>query len=203
MLLKGGSSESMTFFSGSDILDREDFEFTEGDVVRSNVNGIPTINFSERIRHLLAFPSVVLAWIRFPRLSGFLYKRRVLKDIGSSVGKVAQLDLKIDNKTRDANYLDSKRHSVVLFKENYYSNLIFKGHGSEGKSGRGIVGVSLNRTIWEKGGHFKNTITSRIPLLEAMSSMANLINSQVELGADVDIRNTEGQIGGVDTPLVH
>ncbi|MBA0662433.1 hypothetical protein Goklo_006556 [Gossypium klotzschianum] len=53
MLLKGGSFESMTIFSGSDILDIEDFEFTERDVVKSNVNGIPTINFSERIRHLL------------------------------------------------------------------------------------------------------------------------------------------------------
>ncbi|MBA0839445.1 hypothetical protein Goarm_005167, partial [Gossypium armourianum] len=105
-------------FLGSDILDIEDFEFTEGDVVKSTVNGIPTINFSERIRHILvkdmdttmpwmldfnpskAFPSLVLAWIQFSRLSGFLYKRRVLEDIGSLVSKVARLDLKTDSKTR-------------------------------------------------------------------------------------------------------
>ncbi|PPD78973.1 hypothetical protein GOBAR_DD24096 [Gossypium barbadense] len=30
---------------GSDILDGDDFEFTEGDVVHSNVNRTPTINF--------------------------------------------------------------------------------------------------------------------------------------------------------------
>ncbi|PPD82198.1 hypothetical protein GOBAR_DD20870 [Gossypium barbadense] len=119
MLLKGGSFESMTVFSSSDILDIKDFEFTEGDVVKSNVNGIPTINFSERIRHLLvkdmdttmpwmldfnpskAFPNLVLAWIQFSRLSGFLYKRRVLEDIGSLVSKVARVDLKTDSKTRE------------------------------------------------------------------------------------------------------
>ncbi|KAG8490882.1 hypothetical protein CXB51_014718 [Gossypium anomalum] len=110
---------------GSDILDREDFEFTEGDVMRSNVNGIPTINFSKQIRHLLvkdmnttvAFPSVVLAWIQFPGPLGFLYKRRVLEDIGSSVGKVAWLDLKIDNKiggrfTRMVVYVDLEKSLI-------------------------------------------------------------------------------------------
>ncbi|MBA0772008.1 hypothetical protein Gotri_007452, partial [Gossypium trilobum] len=46
-----------------------------------------------------AFPSVVLTWIRFPGLPGFLYKRKVLEQIGSLVGKVARLDLKPDNRT--------------------------------------------------------------------------------------------------------
>ncbi|MBA0804771.1 hypothetical protein Gohar_004338 [Gossypium harknessii] len=103
----------MIFSLGSDILDGEDFEFREGDVVQSNVNGIPTIDFLERIQHLLvkdmvplwdyemvvfghyltvqpwivdfnpskAFPSVVLTWIRFPGLPGFLNKRKVLEQI--------------------------------------------------------------------------------------------------------------------------
>ncbi|MBA0701821.1 hypothetical protein Goari_026844 [Gossypium aridum] len=130
MLLKGGSFESMTVFSGSDILDIEDFEFTEGDVVKSNVNDIPTINFSERIRHLLVKDIDTTMVVKFlgrnfcystllnrisniwkpsqlfhlidmeNRLSGFLYKRRVLQDIGSLVRKVARLDLKTDSKTR-------------------------------------------------------------------------------------------------------
>ncbi|MBA0574818.1 hypothetical protein Golob_027597, partial [Gossypium lobatum] len=334
----------------------EDFDLTERDVVKPNVNDIPTINFSERIRHLLvkdmdttmAFPSLVLAWIQLSRLSGFLYKRSVLEDIGSLVSKVARLDLKTDSKTRgrlirmavyvdldkslisqvlvndkfqmvefealsavyfscgryghvkglcpsemvdsnlpndhidsngsqdpkdnsgleknaaedenfglalgkstgqwvtnsrlstscihgncspnsldwvlekpnnvgssksknselsvnsflvqDVNSLDSKRYSVILFKENNYPNIIPKRRGSERKSERGYVRVSLNRTIWEKEGCFKNTGTFLIPFMQAMSSLENLINSQVELGADVDVRNTEGQIGGVDTP---
>ncbi|PPD79375.1 hypothetical protein GOBAR_DD23701 [Gossypium barbadense] len=46
-----------------------------------------------------AFPSVVLTWIRFPGLPGLLYKRKVLEQIGSLVGKVARLHLKPDNRT--------------------------------------------------------------------------------------------------------
>ncbi|MBA0877292.1 hypothetical protein Goshw_024608 [Gossypium schwendimanii] len=330
MLLKGGSFESMTIFLGSDILDIEDFEFTEGDIVKSNVNDIPTINFSERIRHLLV-KDMDTTMIQLSRLSGFLYKRRVLEDIGSLVSKVARLDLKTDSKTRGrltrmAVYVDLDKSlisqvlvndkfqkvefealSAVCFSCGRYGHVkglcpsemvesnLPNGVGSgdlkiidhidsngsqdpkdnsglekngaedenfglalgkstgqwvtnsrpstscihsncspnsldwvlekpnnvgssksknselsvnsflvqERKSERGYVRVSLNRTIWEKGGCFKNTRTFLIPLLEAMSSLANLINSQVELGADVDVRNTEGQIGGVDTPPAH
>ncbi|PPS18211.1 hypothetical protein GOBAR_AA02364 [Gossypium barbadense] len=36
-----------------DSIYEEDFSFMEGDITRSTVNGIPTINFSERIQHIL------------------------------------------------------------------------------------------------------------------------------------------------------
>ncbi|MBA0626805.1 hypothetical protein Godav_004406 [Gossypium davidsonii] len=122
MLLKGGSFESMTIFSGSDILDIEDFEFTERDVVKSNVNGIPTINFSERIRHLLVKDVDTTMVVKLlgrnigystllNRISNIWkpsqlfhlidVENRVLEDIGSLVSKVAQLDLKTDSKTRE------------------------------------------------------------------------------------------------------
>ncbi|MBA0715585.1 hypothetical protein Golax_014475, partial [Gossypium laxum] len=53
MLLKRGSSGSMTLSSNSEILDGDDFEFTERDIVRSNVNGIQIIDFLEQIWYLL------------------------------------------------------------------------------------------------------------------------------------------------------
>lgn len=40
MLLKRGSFGSMTLFSNSEILNGDDFEFTERDIVRSDINGI-------------------------------------------------------------------------------------------------------------------------------------------------------------------
>ncbi|PPS13058.1 hypothetical protein GOBAR_AA07592 [Gossypium barbadense] len=43
-LLNGILPRLMTSL-GSDILDGDDFEFTEGDVVHFNVNGTPTIDF--------------------------------------------------------------------------------------------------------------------------------------------------------------
>ncbi|MBA0727491.1 hypothetical protein Golax_000472 [Gossypium laxum] len=47
-----GRSPSSTTFLGSDILDNTNFEFVERDM-QSNVNGTPTIDFSEQIQHLL------------------------------------------------------------------------------------------------------------------------------------------------------
>ncbi|MBA0778137.1 hypothetical protein Gotri_006047 [Gossypium trilobum] len=139
MLLKGGSFESMTVFSGSDILDIEDFEFTEGDVVKSNVNGIPTINFSERIRHLLVKDmdttmvvkllgrnigySTLLNWISNIWKPSQLFhlidvENRVLEDIGSLVSNVARLDLKTDRKTREFEAL-----SAVCFSYGRYGHV--------------------------------------------------------------------------------
>lgn len=36
---------------------------------------------------------MVMAWIYFPGLLDFLYERRVLEEIGGTIGKVAKLDL--------------------------------------------------------------------------------------------------------------
>ncbi|XP_016676325.1 uncharacterized protein [Gossypium hirsutum] len=46
------------------------------------------------------YPSVVMAWIRLPGLPGFMYKRKILEVIGSTMGKVAKFDFKTDNRTR-------------------------------------------------------------------------------------------------------
>lgn len=47
-----------------------------------------------------AYPSMVLAWIRLPGLSGFLYKRRILEEIGGMIGKVVRLDFNTNSRTR-------------------------------------------------------------------------------------------------------
>ncbi|PPR92298.1 hypothetical protein GOBAR_AA28383 [Gossypium barbadense] len=87
-----------------------DLVIEDGDILRSSINGIPAIVFSECLRNILPwtiqfdplkpFPSVIMAWIRFLGLSGFLYKKRILEEIGSLVGKVMKLDLKTDSGAR-------------------------------------------------------------------------------------------------------
>ncbi|KAK5832532.1 hypothetical protein PVK06_016334 [Gossypium arboreum] len=47
-----------------------------------------------------AYPSMVLAWIRLPGLLGFLYKTRILEEIGGIIGKVVRLDFNTDSRTR-------------------------------------------------------------------------------------------------------
>ncbi|MBA0734185.1 hypothetical protein Gogos_018128 [Gossypium gossypioides] len=117
--------------------DKDEIEFTDGDIIRSLVNEIPTIRFSNRVNKLLIknmATTVVLkllghsigynalqnkvstlwrpsspfqpirvlfkAWIRLPGLLGFLYKIRILEEIGGMIGKVAKLDFNTDSRMR-------------------------------------------------------------------------------------------------------
>ncbi|KAK5794663.1 hypothetical protein PVK06_035902 [Gossypium arboreum] len=113
-----------------DCTDKE-LEFLKGNVHRSMVNGIPSIDFSERIQKILfkkmeltivlklleknigygALHSRVcslwspskpfhLMYIENGGLLGFLYKKKILEEIGETVGKVVRLDLNTDNRTR-------------------------------------------------------------------------------------------------------
>ncbi|PPD82924.1 hypothetical protein GOBAR_DD20137 [Gossypium barbadense] len=105
----------------------EDLDFKEGDILRSTINGIPAIEFSDRVKKILVkdmettvvlwtvefnplrpFPSVVLVWIQFPGLPGFLYKKRVLEEIGGLVGKVAKTDIKTDSGAKGRNADDGQ-----------------------------------------------------------------------------------------------
>ncbi|PPD78568.1 hypothetical protein GOBAR_DD24486 [Gossypium barbadense] len=47
-----------------------------------------------------AYPSVVMAWIRFPGLPGYLYNHKIITEIGEMVGKVVKLDMNTDSRTR-------------------------------------------------------------------------------------------------------
>ncbi|KAH1123119.1 hypothetical protein J1N35_006279 [Gossypium stocksii] len=46
-----------------------------------------------------SYPSMVLAWIRLQGLLGFIYKRRILEEVGGLVGKVVKFDLNTNSKT--------------------------------------------------------------------------------------------------------
>ncbi|MBA0560685.1 hypothetical protein Golob_017569 [Gossypium lobatum] len=45
---------------------------------------------------LTLFPNTVMAWVHLPGLPGVLYKKLILEEIGNLIGKVANLDFKID-----------------------------------------------------------------------------------------------------------
>ncbi|MBA0664276.1 hypothetical protein Goklo_004314 [Gossypium klotzschianum] len=47
-----------------------------------------------------AYPSVVMAWIRFPALPSYLYNRKIITEIRELVGKVVKLDMNTDSRVR-------------------------------------------------------------------------------------------------------
>ncbi|XP_012453513.2 uncharacterized protein LOC105775549 [Gossypium raimondii] len=47
-----------------------------------------------------AYPSIVMAWIRFPGLPGYLYNHKIITEIGEMVGKVVKLDMNTNSRTR-------------------------------------------------------------------------------------------------------
>ncbi|XP_012453312.2 uncharacterized protein LOC105775336 [Gossypium raimondii] len=47
-----------------------------------------------------AYPSIVMAWIRFPALPSYLYNRKIITEIRGLVGKVVKLDMNTDSRTR-------------------------------------------------------------------------------------------------------
>ncbi|MBA0590294.1 hypothetical protein Gorai_019007 [Gossypium raimondii] len=46
------------------------------------------------------YSNVVKARIRLPGLPGFLYKRRILKEIGGMIGKISKIDFNTDSRMR-------------------------------------------------------------------------------------------------------
>ncbi|MBA0877888.1 hypothetical protein Goshw_010630 [Gossypium schwendimanii] len=47
-----------------------------------------------------AYPSVVMTWIRFPGLPGYLYNHKIITELEEMVGKVVKLDMNTDSRTR-------------------------------------------------------------------------------------------------------
>ncbi|MBA0814626.1 hypothetical protein Gohar_020442 [Gossypium harknessii] len=117
------------------------------------------------------------------------------------------------------NFLDPKRHSAVNFKENSdhklkstgsnnrsgasnILNVLPKGYGLDNKKGSGHNGRTLNKTIHGRGGRFKIAGSSRVPLLDAMNSMAKLIGEQVETFTDKVAANDEGGKGCASSKFI-
>ncbi|KAK5818915.1 hypothetical protein PVK06_023865 [Gossypium arboreum] len=42
-----------------------------------------------------------MSWIKFSGLSGYMYKRKILVEIGGMISKVAKLDMNTDNRARE------------------------------------------------------------------------------------------------------
>ncbi|MBA0848906.1 hypothetical protein Goshw_008593 [Gossypium schwendimanii] len=162
-LMGKGIFRSRKSINPNGLEDNDDFELLEGDVTRSIVNKIPSIQFSNRVHQLLIkdmdtmmrpsmpfqlmdtengyflekfqnkkdyekvlsqgpwviymqyltvqlwtidfrpsqpYLSIVMAWIHFSSLLGYMYKRKIVEEIGNMVGKVVKLDYNIDNRTR-------------------------------------------------------------------------------------------------------
>ncbi|MBA0821765.1 hypothetical protein Goarm_018605, partial [Gossypium armourianum] len=47
-----------------------------------------------------AYPSVVIAWIRFPASPSYLYNRKIITEIGELVSKVVKLDMNTNSRAR-------------------------------------------------------------------------------------------------------
>ncbi|PPE01721.1 hypothetical protein GOBAR_DD01257 [Gossypium barbadense] len=84
-----------------------DVEFLEGEVSKTMVDDIPTIEFSEALFNRISSlwrPTKplyhFLAKLKLSSLLGFMYKRRILEEVGGLVGKVVKFDLNTDSKTR-------------------------------------------------------------------------------------------------------
>ncbi|KAK8574766.1 hypothetical protein V6N12_062448 [Hibiscus sabdariffa] len=105
--------------------DDDDIEFEEGEVVRNTIDGLISIDFSDRIlslaekaliRQLLLscwdvdwvdpwtadfsstvpFPAKVVVWIRLPGLSVTLYKKSIITEIGECIGPVVKMDFQTE-----------------------------------------------------------------------------------------------------------
>ncbi|MBA0781407.1 hypothetical protein Gotri_002334 [Gossypium trilobum] len=95
---------------------KEDFEVLEGDIQKSIINvhlmdienGFFLAKFVNKIDYektvsfdrTQTFLSMVMSWIRFSGLPGYMYKCKILVEIGGLVGKVTKLDMNTDNKVR-------------------------------------------------------------------------------------------------------
>ncbi|MBA0880033.1 hypothetical protein Goshw_026815 [Gossypium schwendimanii] len=123
MLLGEGSHDQRGGKSIDISNEDEEFDLLDGDIEKSTVDGISSIDFLDRVNKILIkhmatsvyltvqpwsidfnptkpYPSVVMTWIWFLGLLGHMYKKKILWEIGEMVGKVAKLDLNTDNKVR-------------------------------------------------------------------------------------------------------
>ncbi|KAL4354245.1 hypothetical protein GQ457_06G016820 [Hibiscus cannabinus] len=92
-------------------LDDDDIDLLEDDVQFGEIDGIPSVQFSDRVQGLAlksldltlvvkSYPSRIIAWIRLPGLPITCYKRSLLESIGSCIGSVVKIDFHSDNGSR-------------------------------------------------------------------------------------------------------
>lgn len=121
-----------------------------------------------------AYPSVVMAWIRFLTLPSYLYNRKIITKIGELVGKVVKLDMNTDSRTRGR----FVRMTVNINLEKPLVSQILINDRSQ------KVEYESLYTIWfhcGRYGHVENICNFRIP------------NSTVEVNTDSSVTAPENQ----------
>ncbi|MBA0575251.1 hypothetical protein Golob_025366 [Gossypium lobatum] len=91
--------------AGNGSEEKEDFDLMDGGIQKSIVNDIPSIEFSDRIHQILIrdMDNIVILKllgqnIGLPGLQSYMYKRKILVEIGGMIGNVAKLDMNTDNR---------------------------------------------------------------------------------------------------------
>ncbi|KAL4376703.1 hypothetical protein GQ457_02G041420 [Hibiscus cannabinus] len=82
----------------------DDFDLHDDDIQIGESEGIPFINFSDRVKDLaiksmdftLDYPSCILAWVRLPDLPITWYKCSLIEAIGERIGRVVNIDYQTD-----------------------------------------------------------------------------------------------------------
>ncbi|KAH1067160.1 hypothetical protein J1N35_032147 [Gossypium stocksii] len=64
------------------------------------------------------YPSSLLAWIRLPGLPGYLYNKKIIEEIGGTIGKVVRLDFNTNSRikgrfVRMATYINLDKPLIV------------------------------------------------------------------------------------------
>ncbi|KAH1098381.1 hypothetical protein J1N35_015302 [Gossypium stocksii] len=113
--------------------ENEDFDILEGDIQKSFVNGVPAISFSDRIHQILIQGmdnTVVLKLLG--RNTRYLYKHKILVEIGGLVGKVVKLDFNTDSKCGRYDHVKDncsfKNTKINMRKESALSEKPSKNH---------------------------------------------------------------------------
>ncbi|MBA0696666.1 hypothetical protein Goari_003199 [Gossypium aridum] len=88
--------------AGNGSEEKEDFDLMDGGTQKSIVNDIPSIEFSDRIHQILIrdMDNIVILKLlgsQACKLS-YMYKRKILVEIGGMIGNVAKLDMNTDNR---------------------------------------------------------------------------------------------------------
>ncbi|MBA0785624.1 hypothetical protein Gotri_027036 [Gossypium trilobum] len=134
-----------------------------------------------------AYPSVVMAWIRFPGLPGYLYNHKIITEIRETVGKVVNLDMNTDSRTRGrfarlAVYVDLEKPLV--------SHILINGRKQN------VEYESLPTICFHCGryGHVENSCPFKISESHsekenAPSEMSSENQTTVKVGAEKEHRN--------------
>ncbi|KAH1123200.1 hypothetical protein J1N35_006360 [Gossypium stocksii] len=120
------------------------------------------------------FPSSILAWIRFPGLSGFLYQKKILEEIGNLVGRVVKLDIKTDNRERGQ---FSRMTVFVNLEKPLTSQVLINGRLQR------VEFEAFPEICFSYGnyGHFKNSCTSSLTgktNSDGESNLESLVNGE-------------------------